>query len=155
MQALEDGRQSENALLIRRGVARACAAFGESCLYEVTLANHRRADIVALSPDGTITIIEVKSSVADFRADHKWPDYLAFCDRFYFATAPEVPQEIFPEEAGLIIADGFGAHILREASTTALHASRRKALTLRFARVAMARMQALDDPGAVLSDLEM
>ena len=155
MQALDDGRQSETALLIRRGVARARAVLGESCLYEVTLANHRRADIVALSRDGIVTIIEVKSSVADFRADHKWPDYLAYCDRFYFATAPKVPADIFPQEAGLIIADGFGAHPVRDAPSSPLHASRRKALTLRFARLAMARMQALDDPGAMFGDLEV
>lgn len=143
---LTDGRQSERALAIRRGVARYYAQTGATCLFEASLANGRRADVVALHADGTITIIEVKSSLADLRADTKWPDYIDFSDRFTFATGPDVPAEAFPETEGLMIADGFGAHALREPRLIKLHAARRKVLTLRLARHAMGRLQRLDDP---------
>ncbi len=144
---LSDARQSERALSIRRGVARYFAQAGASCLFEASLANGRRADIVTLDRDGLITIVEVKSSPADLRADTKWPDYTLFCDRFTFATAPDVSAQIFPETEGLMIADGYGAHVLREPRLLKLHAARRKAMTLRIARYAMTRLQRLDDPG--------
>lgn len=143
---LADGRQSDRALAIRRGAARFYAQNGCTCLFEASLANGRRADIVALAPDGMITIIEVKSSPADLRADTKWPDYIDFCDRFTFATAPDVPANLFPDTEGLMVADAFGAHVLREAKVIKLHAARRKALTLRLARHAMGRLHRLDDP---------
>ncbi|MEM6384123.1 MAG: MmcB family DNA repair protein [Pseudomonadota bacterium] len=149
---LADGRQSDRAMAIRRGVARMLAQAGAVCLYEASLANGRRADVVALMPDGLITIVEVKSSLADLRADFKWPDYIDFCDRFSFATAPDVPVNAFPETEGLLIADAFGAHAIREPKLIKLHASRRKALTLRLARHAMGRLQRLDDPGQAIAD---
>ncbi|MGD1887847.1 MAG: MmcB family DNA repair protein [Cohaesibacteraceae bacterium] len=149
---LADGRQSQRALMIRRGAGRFLAQGGAVCLYEASLANGRRADIVALMPDGLITIVEVKSSPADLRADGKWPDYLDFCDRFLFATAPDVPQEIFPGEEGLMIADGYGAHVVREPNIRKLHASRRKALTLRLARLAIGRLHHLDAPQAQIPE---
>ena len=149
---LHDGRQSERALAIRRGAARLYAQMGATCLFEAGLANGRRADIVALAPDGLITIIEVKSSPADLAADTKWPDYIDFCDCFTFATAPDVPQVIFPQTEGLMIADGFGAHIVREPRLIRLHAARRKALTLRLARHAMGRLHRLDDPASGAPD---
>jgi hypothetical protein len=144
----EDGRQSARALAIRRGVARFLAQRGAACLYEVSLANRRRADLVALMADGTILIVEVKSSLADLAGDMKWPDYIDFCDRFTFATAPDVPQAAFPDTEGLMIADAYGAHVVREPVHLGLHPSRRKALTLRLARHAMGRLHSLDDPQA-------
>src|SRR5690606_35412077 len=110
-----DGRQSERALAIRRGVCRRLRAGGLALIPEVTLRSGRRADLVALSADGLITIVEIKSSVEDFRADQKWQDYRIHSDRFFFATGPHVPPEIFPVEAGLIVADPYGAEILRDA----------------------------------------
>jgi hypothetical protein len=150
---LTDARQSKRALSIRRGVARYFAQAGASCLFEASLANGRRADIVTLDRDGLITIVEVKSSPADLRADTKWPDYALFCDRFTFATAPDLSAQIFPETEGLMIADGYGAHVLRESRLLKLHAARRKAMTLRIARYAMTRLQRLDDPGVDLPEL--
>ena len=76
---------------------------------ELPLPSGRRADLVALGGDGEIWIVEIKSSVADFRADQKWMDYRLHCDRLFFATALEVPCEIFPPDTGLIVADAFGA----------------------------------------------
>ena len=141
-----DGRQGETALEIRRGVCRLLSAENCVALAEMTLANGRRADLVAVSADGEITIIEIKSSVEDFRADAKWPDYLGFADRFFFATAPVVPAGIFPADAGLIVADRDGAQILRPSECRPLAAARRKAMLIRFARLAAQRLHALDDP---------
>ena len=145
-----DRRQSPIAAGVQRGVRRFFAQLGWATLPEFTLANGRRADVIALGPDGCLTIIEIKSSVADFRADRKWPDYRAFCDRFYFAAPEAVPFAIFPEEAGLILADPFGAAILREAPLHPLAGARRKAVMLRFAHQAATTLHALADPDAVV-----
>lgn len=134
------------ALSVARGVQRLLRAHGFACLAELPLASGRRADLVALGADGTVWIVEIKSSVEDLRADHKWPDYRLHCDRLFFATAPHVPPEIFPEEAGLIVADAFGAAFLREAPEHRLPAATRKAVMLCFGRTAAARLQNLADP---------
>jgi hypothetical protein len=135
---------SSDAAAIVRGVMRVFRGLGYASIAEMTLSNHRRADVCSLGPKGQLVITEVKSSVADFRADQKWPDYLPFCDRFYFAVGHAFPQELIPAEAGLIVADGFGGAILREPETRALAAARRKAVTLRFARMASQRLMRVD-----------
>ena len=99
---------------IARGVLRLMSDYGFAGVTEMTLANGRRADIAAIGPGGEITIIEIKSSVADFRSDQKWPEYRPFCDRFYFAVAEDFPQDLIPDEAGLIIADAYGGAVLRD-----------------------------------------
>ena len=142
-----DGRQSPAALAIGRGTARFLHSLGLSTVRELCLASGRRADLVALSPDGELWIVEIKSSVEDFRADRKWPDYRLYCDRLFFATALDVPLTIFPHDAGLILADAFGASILREAPEHRLPAARRRSMMLRFAHSAAGRLQALTDPG--------
>jgi hypothetical protein len=134
---------------LARGVARMLAHLGAATLLEVPLANGRRADLLALGRDGSLLIVEVKSSVADFRSDRKWPDYRHFCDRLAFAVPADFPQPLIPADCGLIVADPFGAHVLREGETTKLAAARRKALTLRSARIAASRMQRLLDPAAL------
>lgn len=144
-----DGRQSPIAAGVQRGARRLFAEMGHVTIPELTLASGRRADLVALSGEGRLTIVEIKSSVADFRADRKWPDYRDFCDRFFFAIPPHLPEALIPEEAGLIVADSFGGAILREAGEHPLSGARRKAVTLRFARSAAALLHALADPGAI------
>ncbi|MGU3538775.1 MmcB family DNA repair protein [Methylobacterium sp. A54F] len=144
-----DRRQSPVAATLQRGVRRLFADLGHVTIPEFSLANGRRADVIALAPCGRLTIVEIKSSVADFRADRKWPDYRDFCDRFYFAIPEGLRPEIIPEEAGLIVADAFGGAILREPGTHALSGARRKAVTLRFAHSAARLLHALADPGAV------
>jgi hypothetical protein len=124
---------------VTRGAGRLMAALGYAPLLEVNLPNGRRADIMALGPRGQIAIAEVKSSLEDFRTDRKWGEYLPYCDAFYFAVAPEFPREILPETPGLIVADGFGGAVLREAPAAPLAGARRKALTLAFARLAALR----------------
>jgi hypothetical protein len=141
-----DGRQSERALAIRRGVCRRLRAEGLALIPEVTLRSGRRADLVALSDEGMITIIEIKSSIEDFRADAKWQEYCWHADHFYFATGPEVPAEIFPAEAGLIVADPYGAEFLRLSSCTPIPPGRRKEMLIRIARAGAYRLHDLEDP---------
>jgi hypothetical protein len=141
-----DGRQSETALKIARGTARLLHAHGYCVVSELPLASGRRADLVALGGDGEIWIVEIKSSVADFRADSKWMDYRMHCDRLFFATCVDVPCDIFPRDTGLIVADGFGAQIVCEAPKHRLHASTRKSMMLSIARAAALRLQSLIDP---------
>jgi hypothetical protein len=129
----------ETTAAVTRGAGRLLAALGYAPLAEVTLPNGRRADLMALGAKGEIFIVEVKSGVEDFRTDQKWREYLPYCDAFAFAVCPEFPREILPGEPGLIVADGFGGAVLREASAAPLAGARRKALTLAFARLAALR----------------
>lgn len=141
-----DGRQSATALAVARGTTRLLHSFGLSVVSELSLASGRRADLVGLGASGDIWIVEIKSSIADVRADQKWPDYRLHCDRLFFATTLDVPREIFPTDAGLIVADAFGAEIVGAAPEHRLHASTRKGVMLAFARAAALRLAALADP---------
>jgi len=141
-----DGRQSETALRIARGAARLLHAHGFCVVSELPLPSGRRADLVALGGDGSITIVEIKSSIEDFRADAKWQDYCGHADHFYFATGPHVPPEIFPLEAGLIVADPYGAEILRASACAPIPAARRKEMLIRIARAGAHRLHDLEDP---------
>jgi hypothetical protein len=143
---LIDGRQSETAVMIARGVRRTLRSRGYSSVTELPLLDGRRADVVALHGDGALLIIEIKSSVADFRADRKWRDYFAHCDEFFFAIGRELPAEMIPQEAGLIIADTYGAEIIRPAPRLRLAPATRRALLLRFAQAAADRLHRLADP---------
>ena len=129
----------ETAASVTRGAARLLTALGYAPLAEVTLPNGRRADLMALGPRGEIFIVEVKSGLEDYRTDLKWGEYLPYCDAFAFAVSPEFPREILPEAPGLIVADGFGGAVLREAPAARLAGARRKTLTLAFGRLAALR----------------
>jgi hypothetical protein len=130
----------ETTLTVTRGVGRLFQALNYAPLLEVGLPNGRRADVMAVGPRGEIAIVEVKSSIEDYRVDRKWGDYLDYCDAFYFAVAPEFPREILAQGPGLIVADGFGGAVLTDAPHTPLSGPRRKALTLAFARLAATRV---------------
>src|SRR5262249_99810 len=105
-----------------------------------SLANGRRADVIAVDDKGQVTIVEIKSCWQDYAVDAKWPEYREFCDAFYFAVADAFPRERLPADVGLIVADRFGGAVLRPAPVAALAPARRRALVLRLARVAMARL---------------
>src|ERR1700749_1753572 len=107
-----DGRQSETALAVARGTARLLRSLGFTSISELPLPPGRRADLVALNEKSEIWIVEIKSSVEDLRADHKWEDYRAHCDRLFFAFTEALPPEFFPKETGLIVADDYGAHLV-------------------------------------------
>jgi hypothetical protein len=154
-QPLVDGRQSDMAIRVWRGAARLLRTRGFACVGELTLSSGRRADMAALGPAGEIWIVEVKSSLADLRADDKWPDYRAHCDRLFFASHPGVGIDPFPAEAGFILSDGFGAEVLRDAPEHKLVAARRKAITLRFAQAAAIRLHDALDPGVRSASLDL
>ena len=141
-----DGRQSETALMVQKGVCRLLREAGFATLTEFTLASGRRADIIAVNAAGSIWIVEIKSCREDFRCDLKWPDYRDYCDRLFFAIPLDLDHEIIPDTTGLIVADNWGADILRSPEETPLHASRRKVLTLAIARAAALRLHGLYDP---------
>ena len=136
---------AERTARVRLLAARLCLAHGWAPLHEVTLANGRRADILALRPDGGFVCIEVKSDLPDFRADQKWPEYRAFCDALFFAVDLDFPAEVLPEECGLIVA-AETAEIIRQAPAHNLPASRRKAVLQRFAMLAAQRLFVAEDP---------
>ena len=137
---LIDGRQSDRALMVRRGVQLLLTDMRFAVLPELALANGRRADLIALSERGEIWIVEIKSSIEDFRVDRKWPDYRRYCDRLFFATHAAVPLDIFPEDCGLLLSDGYAGHVVREAPEHRLAPATRKAVTLDFSRAAAPRL---------------
>jgi hypothetical protein len=142
MDALPLSRPDTTALLAR-GVTRMLLDHGLTPILEVPLANSRRADVMALTPQGDIWIVETKSCLADYACDEKWPEYLEYCDRFFFGVTETFPRDLIPEDAGLIVADGFGGAILRESPARPLVAARRKAVMLLFARLAAHRLSEL------------
>ncbi len=154
---------AENALAIRRAAARLCGQLGWVVLHEVPLPNNRRADILALRPDGGFSCIEVKSGPRDFLTDLKWRDYRDYCDALYFAVDETFPRALLPEDTGLVVAcvDGIGcapgagyaheAELLREAPVHGLSPARRRALTHRFAVIAASRLASLEDPAITAS----
>ncbi|MGQ9369738.1 MmcB family DNA repair protein [Azospirillum sp. ST 5-10] len=134
------------AAAITRGVRRALAQRGFATLTEFRLTTGRRADVLAVDEAGTVLIVEVKSGVADFRSDQKWPEYREWCDAFYFAVDEDFPTGLLPEDCGLFVADAFGAALLRDAPAARLAAARRKTLLLRAALTAAGRLHRLEDP---------
>ena len=129
----------ETTLAVTRGAARLLVDMGYAPLLEVGLPNGRRADVMALGPRGDVVIVEVKSGLDDFRCDQKWREYGPFCDAFWFAVDPGFPHDLIESDCGLIVADGFGGAVVREAPATPLAPARRKALTLAFARLGALR----------------
>ncbi len=142
------------ALDVVRGVSRLLWRADIAVLPEMPLGGGRRADIMGLDAQGRLTIIEIKISIADLRGDRKWPEYLAYCDRFFWAVPPGFRLDLFetpafaPDRCGLIVADRFDAEELRPAAWQPLSPARRKAETLRFARRAAGRLLAIEDPEA-------
>ena len=141
-------RDDARARAILRGTQRLLRSLNFESLSEVSLGNGRRADVLALGQNGTTWIVEIKSSIADFRADQKWHEYRDYCDALLFAVAPDFPTEILPDDTGLILADAYGGELVREAPSHPMSAARRKVLTLSFARTAAMRLLSQDDPNA-------
>lgn len=142
---VDTGAPTSETATITRGVCRLFADMDYRVLAELSLGNGRRVDVAAIGRTGSIAIVEVKSCLADFRADDKWRDYLAYCDRFYFAVAPAFPQRLLPLDTGIVVADEYHGGVVRDAPNTPMNAARRKAVTVRFARTAAARLQDLCD----------
>ena len=128
---------------VARGVSRLLLQDGYAPILEFTLPNGRRLDVAAIGPGGEILGVEIKVALADLRCDTKWPEYLDYCDLFYFAIPPDFPPEHVPHQTGLIVADRYGGEIVKQAEAQSLHASRRKAVTISFANVAASRLSAI------------
>ena len=146
----------DGAAAVARGISR---LFGRNQIWvacEIALPNGRRADLMGLDSKGQLVIVEIKVSKADLLGDDKWPEYLDYCDRFYWGLpvgidAALVDREAFmPERTGLIIADAYDAEIVRPAATQALAAARRKSETARLARIALRRLSCFTDPAQPL-----
>ncbi len=139
----------ETTLAVCRGACRLMRQSGHSVLREKPLPDGRRADIFAVGRGGEITIVEVKSSIEDWRVDEKWPDYLGWCDQLYFAVPIDFPQALIAEDVGLIVADAYGGELLRLAPRRPMAAARRKSLLIDCARLASERLARLEDPDFV------
>lgn len=137
----------EITLGVRRGATRHLRQAGFAVAAEMTFPSGRRADLVALGPTQDIWIVEVKSGLADFRADLKWTEYADYCDALAFAVGPDFPVELIPDPVGLIIADAFGGALIRAPERFPMAPARRKAVTLAFARLVAGRLMGLEDPG--------
>ncbi|MEZ5670007.1 MAG: MmcB family DNA repair protein [Alphaproteobacteria bacterium] len=135
-----EGRPDAEADRLRRGVMRWMVDLGYQPLSEFVLKTGRRVDVYGLDDRGDTIAVEIKSSLADFLADRKWPHYRDYCDRFFFAVGEAFPIDRLPDETGILVADGFGADIYCEAARTGLASSRRRSLILRFACVSAARL---------------
>jgi hypothetical protein len=129
-----------------RGVRRLLWGQRYASITEFPLANGRRADIFGVTDGGDIAIVEVKSSIVDFRTDQKWPEYRAYCDSFYFAVGEDFPQDLIPDRCGLIVADAFAAAIIRPSPIEKLPTPRRKTLIHSFGQLAATRLHRLEDP---------
>ena len=140
---------------VARGTTRLLHAHDLTAMAEVPLDGGRRVDLMALGPRGEIVIVEIKVSRADLLGDDKWFEYLAHCDRYYWAVpagfdvSPLDGPPFLPERTGIIIADRYGAAIIREAAVVPLAAPTRKRCTLAFARRAARRLGVISDPEAL------
>ena len=152
---LDGGDPAICAADVARGVTRMLLRHDLTTMGEVPLDGGRRADLMAIDARGQLVIVEIKVSRADLLGDGKWPDYLAHCDRYYWAVpagfdlSPLNGAAFLPERTGVIVADRYDAAIVREAHPTPLPAHARKRCTLAFARRAARRLTGLIDPDAI------
>lgn len=144
----DDRPMTPTAQELARGLSRYLAQAGYSTLTELILPNGRRVDVIGIDRAGSIAVVEIKTSVADFRGDQKWGDYRDYCDRFYFAVPEGFPAALIREPCGLFVADAYGAALIRESDEIAVNAARRRALVLRFAGIAADRLRGFTDPPA-------
>ena len=144
---MDDLTKKQPGQILARGVCRALASHGFVTIEEFVPTRGLRVDVLALGPRGEIWVVECKSSRADFTSDNKWQGYLEWCDRYFWAVDADFPAELLPTETGLIIADGYGAEIIRMGGEVKLAAARRKVLTLKAARHAARRLHDFQDPG--------
>ena len=141
-----------DARAVACGITRLFGRNDSWLLPEIPLRNNRRADLMGIDPKGRIVIVEIKVSRADLLGDNKWPDYLDFCDRFYWGLPPELDRgplegdDYRPDCCGIIVADRYDAEIVRPAPSHPLAAARRKVEVERLARAAIRRQVIGGDP---------
>lgn len=135
---------------LARGAARLLVSMGYAPLTEFSLATGRRVDVFGVAKNGEMIAVEVKSSREDFLSDGKWPEYLDYCDLFYFAVPEDFPDELLPEAHGMMRVDAYGGALVRPAAPDPVKAARRKAILARFGRTAAQRLRQTVDPTAGL-----
>ncbi|MBE0455009.1 MAG: MmcB family DNA repair protein [Roseovarius sp.] len=145
---IQESRPRLSGQRLARGVCRHLMTHDFVTIEEFIPERGRRVDVMALGPRAEIWVIECKSSRADFMSDGKWPGYLDWCDRYFWAVDAGFPTDLLPEGTGLIIADDYDAEILRMAPENRLAPARRTALVRRFARDAARRLRQFTDPGS-------
>lgn len=137
---------------VARGVARLFARNDIWLMSEMPLRNGRRADLMGIDPKGHVIIVEIKVQRGDLLGDGKWPDYLDFCDRFYWGLPPDLDRTPLdgegyrPDCCGIVVADGYDGEIIRPAPLHPLAAARRKVEVERLARAALRRQTVAGDP---------
>lgn len=136
----------EPAAALARGVSRLLDDLGYRALVEFNLTSRRRVDVAALDKGGRFAVVEIKSSVDDFRADRKWREYLSHCDAFYFGVAADFPLDRLPDDCGIIVGDAYYGAIVQRAPASSMNGTRRRAQILRFALTSAHRLQGLLDP---------
>lgn len=138
--------------LVARGISRLFARNDIWCLPEMPLRCGRRADLMGIDAKGQVVIVEIKVARGDLLGDGKWPDYLDYCDRFYWGIPPAMDRAPLdstgfrPECCGVIVADGYDAEIVRPAPLRPLAAARRKVEVERLGRTALRRLLVTRDP---------
>ena len=130
-----------NTQRITDAIARSYYEQGDGVLREFKLRVKRRVDLVTLNDEGLITIIEIKSSVSDFRSDKKWNEYIEWADQFYFGVGHNFPIEILPKEHGIITTDGFDTYKVQPSPVQKLNGARRNTLVRRLAKASMRRIE--------------
>ncbi len=148
--AHDDMHSFQPGQLLARGVSRHLAELGFTSVEELVPTRGLRVDVMALGPKGEVWIIECKSSRADFQSDCKWQGYLEWCDRYFWAVDADFPTDLLPDDSGLIIADAYGAEVLRMGPEDKLPPARRKVMVQKFASTAARRLHGLRDPDAGL-----
>jgi hypothetical protein len=149
----------DGAAAVARGVSRLFIRNQIAVQPEVSLRNHRRADLMGVNAKGEVILVEIKCARGDLLGDQKWLEYLDYCDRFYWAVpagfdySPIESEAFLPERTGLIVADAYDAQIIRPAALVALPAARRKVEVQRLARVAMRRLMVIADPDMALEEV--
>lgn len=148
----DTAQSGETAAEVARGIMRLFARNDVWLIPEIPLRNGRRADLMGLDPKGRVVIVEIKVQRGDLLGDGKWPDYLDFCDRFYWGVPPHLDRSPLegdgyrPDCCGIVVADGYDGEIVRPAPLHPLAAARRKVEVERLARAAMRRMTVAADP---------
>ena len=89
-------RNTSIADTIKNRVARYYSRKHRVCFFELGLCSggRLRADVMALAMNGHVIVVEVKSSVADYRSDKKMLLYKEYCNKLYVALPISVYEKV-------------------------------------------------------------
>ncbi len=123
---------------IRSVIARRYAKMRWAVHYEVGLVKkgRLRADVVAMTMGAYFVIVEVKSSVADFRSDRKASSYLKYSNQTYFAMTAKVYSKVkdeIPKDFGVFVVSESSCKVVKKAMRRELDIETRLNLATRMA----------------------